>query len=90
MAGAIIIRLTVAGIVMRWGLNDREGVRALWLVPFRDVAALGSWVLAFTKRTTVWRDTEFSLTKDGRLVLQEGAVCGGSLSQGTTSVSQSR
>jgi len=90
MAGAIIIRLTVAGIVMRWGLNDREGVRALWLVPFRDVAALGSWVLAFTKRTTVWRDTEFALTKDGRLVLQEGAVCGGSLSQGTTSVSQSR
>ena len=90
MAGAIIIRLTVAGIVMRWGLNDREGVRALWLVPFRDLAALGSWMLAFTKRTTVWRDTEFALTKDGRLVLQEGAVCGGSLSQGTTSVSQSR
>ncbi|MDC8448051.1 MAG: bacteriohopanetetrol glucosamine biosynthesis glycosyltransferase HpnI [Nitrospira sp.] len=90
MAGAIIIRLTVAGIVMRWGLNDREGVRALWLVPFRDVAALGSWVLAFMKRTTVWRDTEFALTKDGRLILQEGAVCGGSLSQGTTSVSQSR
>ncbi len=90
MAGAIVMRLIVAGIVMRWGLDDREGVRALWLVPFRDVAALGSWVLAFTKRTTVWRDTEFVLTKDGRLVLQEGAACGDSLSQGTTSVSQSR
>ncbi len=90
MSGTIVIRLIVAGVVMRWGLDDREGIRALWLVPFRDMAALGSWALAFTKRTTVWRDTEFVLTKDGRLVLQEGAACGGSLSQGTTSVSQSR
>ncbi|WHZ29756.1 MAG: Glycosyl transferase, family 2 [Nitrospira sp.] len=87
MAGAIIIRFTVAGIIMRWGLDDREGARALWLVPLRDLAALGSWMLAFTKRTTVWRDTEFLLTKDGRLVLQKGAECDASLSQATTSAS---
>lgn len=74
MAGTIAIRLAVAGMVMHWGLDDREGVRALWLVPFRDMAGLGSWVLAFMKRTTVWRNKEFVLTKDGRLVLQDGAV----------------
>lgn len=90
LVGVIILRLTVAGIAMRWGLDDREGVRALWLVPFRDLAALGSWILAFTKRTTVWRDTEFVLTKDGRLVLQKGIECGGSLSRATTSASQFR
>ncbi len=90
MACTIGVRLAVAGVIMRWGLDDREGVRALWLVPFRDLAALGSWILAFTKRTTVWRDKEFVLTKDGRLVLQEGSECDGSLSRATTSVSQSQ
>lgn len=90
MATTIAVRLAAAGIVMRWGLHDREGARSLWLVPFRDIAALGSWVLAFTKRTTIWRDTEFVLTKDGRLVLQEDPACGSSLLPGTTSVSQSQ
>jgi ceramide glucosyltransferase len=90
LAATVAVRLAVAGIVMRWGLQDREGARALWLLPFRDIAALGSWVLAFTKRTTIWRDAEFVLTKDGRLVLQEEPECGSSLSRETTSVSQSR
>ena len=90
LAGTLVVRLMVSGIVMRWGLNDREGIRALWLVPFRDIAALGSWVLAFTKRTTIWRETTFRLTKTGRLVLEEDSACGSSLSRGTTSVSQSR
>jgi ceramide glucosyltransferase len=90
MAATVAVRLVTAGIVMRWGLHDREGARDLWLVPLRDIAALGSWVLAFTKRTTIWRDAEFVLTRDGRLVLQEDSACGSSLSRGTTSVSQSQ
>jgi ceramide glucosyltransferase len=76
LIGTIALRMTVAGIVMRRALEDEAGPRALWLLPFRDVAALGSWVLAFTKRTTIWRDSEFVLTKDGRLVMQEAATCG--------------
>src|SRR5581483_8887616 len=47
LAATVTLRVTVAGIVMRWGLRDREGPRALWLLPFRDIAALASWVLAF-------------------------------------------
>ena len=90
MAATVAVRLVTAGIVMRWGLHDREGARDLWLLPLRDIAALGSWVLAFTKRTTIWRDAEFVLTRDGRLVLQEDSACGSSLSRGTTSVSQSQ
>jgi ceramide glucosyltransferase len=76
LIGTVTLRLAVAGIVMRWALKDPAGPRALWLLPFRDVAALGSWVLAFTKRTTIWRDSEFVLTKDGRLVMQEPSTCG--------------
>ncbi|HYK92296.1 MAG TPA: bacteriohopanetetrol glucosamine biosynthesis glycosyltransferase HpnI [Acidobacteriota bacterium] len=68
LAGAVALRLLTAAIVLGWGFRDHEGVRNLgYLVP-RDMASLLSWLLAFTKRTTVWRGTEFILTSDGRLV----------------------
>jgi hypothetical protein len=38
------------------------------LLVFRDISALASWLLAFTKKTTIWRGTSFILTRDGRLV----------------------
>jgi ceramide glucosyltransferase len=68
LALVVVIRLATAGIIMGWGFHDREGVRALPLLPFRDVAGLASWMLAFVRRTTTWRGTEFALTRDGRLV----------------------
>jgi ceramide glucosyltransferase len=57
--------VTGAGTV--WGLRDREGLAAIWLLPIRDIAGLVSFVLAFTKRTVVWRGQEFVLTRHGRL-----------------------
>jgi hypothetical protein len=40
------------------------------LLIFRDISSLVTWLLAFTKRTTIWRGTSFVLTRDGRLVAQ--------------------
>jgi ceramide glucosyltransferase len=77
--------MTSAAIVMRWWLQDWKGVRSLWLLPFRDIMTLGSWVLAFTKRTTVWRESEFVLTQSGRLQFRENAANDNVLSQKTTS-----
>lgn len=71
----ITIRLMTTSILLRWGLQDREGLRSLWLVPFRDIAGLASWGLAYTKQTTVWRDSNYILTANGRLVAH-GAVEG--------------
>ena len=68
LIGAAGLRLVTAAFVLGWGLRDREGVRSLWLLPFRDLSSLATWLLAFTKRTTVWRGESFILTKDGRLV----------------------
>ncbi len=73
LSGALAVRLATAAVMLRWGFQDREGFRALALLPFRDLAALISWFLAFTKRTTVWRGTEFLLTRDGRLGPLKGA-----------------
>ncbi len=71
LAGALALRLLTASAILGWGFGDREGVRSIALQPVRDVLALVSWVLAFTKRTTIWRGAQFILTKDGRLVARE-------------------
>jgi ceramide glucosyltransferase len=71
LAGALLLRLATAAMIARWGLGDREGLRSLGLLPLRDVAALISWLLAYTKRTTVWRGAQFTLTRDGRLIARE-------------------
>jgi hypothetical protein len=68
LAGVIPLRLLSAAMVLGQGLRDREGLRSLGLLVFRDIASLATWLLAFTKKTTVWRGTSFVLTRDGRLV----------------------
>jgi len=68
LGATLLVRLLTAGLIMRLGLGDREGVRALHLLPLRDIAGLVSWCLAYTWRTTTWRGSEFILTRDGRLV----------------------
>jgi ceramide glucosyltransferase len=68
LAGACAIRLLSAAMILGWGLRDREGLRSLGLLVFRDISALATWLLAFTKKTTIWRGTSFILTRDGRLV----------------------
>ena len=71
VAGAFALRLISAGIILRWGLRDSEGLRSLGLLILRDISSLATWLLAFTKRTTIWRGTSFVLTRDGRLVTRE-------------------
>jgi ceramide glucosyltransferase len=63
--------LASSAIILGWGLRDREGLRSLYLLPFRDLAALVSFFLAYAKRTTVWRGAQFILTRDGRLIARE-------------------
>jgi ceramide glucosyltransferase len=71
MAGAFTLRLLSAAVILRWGLRDREGLRNLGLLIPRDISSLATWLLAFTKRTTIWRGTSFVLTRDGRLVARK-------------------
>ncbi len=71
LAGAMGIRIVTSAAIMLWGLQDYEGLKGLALLPLRDVAALISWFLSFTKRTVVWRGSEFILTRDGRLIPKE-------------------
>jgi ceramide glucosyltransferase len=72
LGGAIGLRLATAAVILRWGLQDREGLRSLALLPFRDLTALLSWLLAFTKKTVSWRGSDLILAYDGRLSSREG------------------
>jgi len=71
LGGAIGLRLVTAAVILGWGLRDREGLKSLALLPLRDLTALVSWFLAFTKRTVIWRGSKFILARDGRLVSRE-------------------
>ena len=71
LGASLAIRMLTAGIILGWGFRDREGLRALPLLPFRDVLGFASWVLSFVLGTTHWRGKDFVLTRDGRLLPKE-------------------
>jgi len=60
------MRLLVAYLVGSKVLEDRQVAHNLWLVPFRDLIALGVWLISFTGHTVEWRGDQF-LLKDGKL-----------------------
>lgn len=47
-------------------LSDRQVLPDLWLLPERDIVAMGLWVAGFAGNTIVWRGERFALRK-GRL-----------------------
>ncbi len=67
LGGVLGLRLVTAAAMMRWGLQDKEGLKSLAFLPLRDLTALGSWVLAFTKKSVIWRGSELTLTSHGRM-----------------------
>lgn len=64
---AVFVRLATARMTSSM-VGDRESAAALWLLPFRDIVALGSWWLALTRRSFEWRGHRFGLTRDGQIV----------------------
>jgi ceramide glucosyltransferase len=68
LMAALGVRLATAGWISAAYLGDREGIKALWLLPIRDLFALASWYVAITRRSFEWRGHRFGLTKDGRIV----------------------
>jgi ceramide glucosyltransferase len=67
---SFFLRLAQAMTVGAEVLGDHEVLANLWLLPLRDVVAMGLWVAGFAGDTIVWRGERFAL-KDGRLVKTE-------------------
>jgi len=66
LLAVIVIRLGSAAVLLG-ALQDREGRRALWLLPVRDVAGIFSWASALVSRTVAWRGARYVLDRHGRL-----------------------
>lgn len=67
LMGAMTIRLMTA-VMNSWEMEDIEGIKSLYLLPFRDILGLVFWALSFTQRTVVWRGIKFELTSHGKMV----------------------
>ena len=64
---AALARVAVALAVGVGILRDRQVLRDLWLLPVRDLFALGFWAWSFAGDTVVWRGERFHL-RGGRLL----------------------
>ncbi|MCC6914339.1 MAG: bacteriohopanetetrol glucosamine biosynthesis glycosyltransferase HpnI [Rhodospirillaceae bacterium] len=73
LLAVLVLRLGTAEAIAHI-LGDREGQRAAWLLPVRDLFGLVSWYIALTRRTFEWRGLRFGLTKDGRIVPRDNGV----------------
>src|SRR4029077_12357642 len=68
LGAASALRVTTAAAVIGVAQQDPKSLRALWLVPIKDVLSLFWFVRAFVQRTVIWRGVEMALTRDGRLL----------------------
>ena len=58
---SFFLRLTLAMTVGVQVLGDRQVLPSLWLLPLRDLIAMGIWVAGFAGNTIVWRGERFLL-----------------------------
>ncbi len=63
---SFFLRLAQAMTVGAAVLGDHEVLANLWLLPLRDLVAMGLWVAGFAGDTIVWRGEQFAL-KNGKL-----------------------
>ncbi len=63
----LYVRVAIALTVGVGVLGDRGSLRNLWLLPLRDVIALGVWFWSFADDHIVWRGEKF-LLRDGKLI----------------------
>lgn len=66
LAMSFFLRLTLAMTVGARVLADHDVLPSLWLLPFRDLVAMGLWIAGFAGNTIVWRGERF-IVKNGKL-----------------------
>jgi ceramide glucosyltransferase len=66
LAVALSVRFAVALTFGLSVLQDRQVLRQLWLIPARDVIAVGIWAMSLAGRRVVWRGHQFTL-ENGKL-----------------------
>ena len=63
----LLLRILISLVVGKSVLKDRKLPGQLWLLPLRDLSAVGVWIASFWGHTVTWRGDRFELRK-GRLI----------------------
>jgi ceramide glucosyltransferase len=63
----LFLRAAVALVVGGSVLRDRQLLGQIWLLPLRDLVAVGVWIASLIGHTVSWRGDRFEL-KDGKLI----------------------
>src|SRR5271166_2213995 len=66
LTATAITRFTSAVVVGRGVLRDPRVLRDLWLVPLRDLVALGVWIVSYFGDEIEWRGQQFKV-RNGKL-----------------------
>jgi ceramide glucosyltransferase len=67
LAATLAMRVSVALVVGKLVLHDRQVVASLAWIPLRDLFALLVWIVSFAGHTVAWRGDRFRL-ENGKLV----------------------
>jgi ceramide glucosyltransferase len=67
LAATLAMRVSVAVVVGKLVLHDRQVVASLAWIPLRDMFALLVWIVSFAGHTVAWRGDRFRL-ENGKLV----------------------
>jgi ceramide glucosyltransferase len=70
---SFFLRLALAMTVGAEVLGDHQVLPGLWLLPLRDVVAMGVWIAGFAGNTIVWRGQRFVLEGGKLMKLDEPA-----------------
>jgi ceramide glucosyltransferase len=65
--GYLVLRLGMSSWIQSRYLGDADQ-KYLWLLPIRDLLAVGIWGAAFLGRTVIWRGRWYRVGRDGKVV----------------------
>ncbi len=66
LALTLLLRFAVSVSAGRGVLRDSQVLKYAWLIPVRDLVAVGIWIASLVGQTVTWRGDRFTL-KDGKL-----------------------
>ena len=63
LAVTLLLRVASAMLAAKFVLNDPQVLRDLWLLPLRDLVALGIWIASYAGDEIEWRGQRFRLRR---------------------------
>jgi ceramide glucosyltransferase len=69
LLGISVLNRLAMSVVTGWGVvGDELALRNCWLYPVRDFMGFFVWIASFLGRTITWRNQQYQLEEEGRMV----------------------